>query len=120
MKYKYTLDVHTHTIASGHAYSTIMENAKQASVNGIELLGTTEHGSMMPHSPHVWYFHNYRVLPREMYGVMMIYGVEADIVDTNGSLDEDDDTLNKVDIIIGSIHQDVFKSSDEKRIQKHL
>ena len=25
---KYKLDVHTHTIASGHAYSTLMENAK--------------------------------------------------------------------------------------------
>ncbi|WP_244835217.1 phosphatase [Clostridium sp. BJN0001] len=112
MKYKYKLDVHTHTIASGHAYSTIMENAKQASINGIELLGTTEHGSMMPNSPHIWYFHNYKVLPREMYGVMMIYGIEADIIDKNGTFDEDDDTLNRVDIVIGSIHKNVFNSDD--------
>lgn len=59
---KYALDVHTHTIASGHAYSTLMENAKAASEKGIKVLGTTEHGITMPHSPHIWYFNNYKVL----------------------------------------------------------
>ena len=35
---KYVLDAHTHTIASGHAYSTIREMAKAASEKGLELL----------------------------------------------------------------------------------
>ena len=55
---KYALDVHTHTIISGHAYSTLMENAKAASEKGIKVLGTTEHGCTMPHAPHIWYFNN--------------------------------------------------------------
>ncbi|WP_252224232.1 MULTISPECIES: phosphatase [unclassified Clostridium] len=101
---KYALDVHTHTLVSGHAYSTLMENAKAASEKGIKVLGTTEHGVTMPNSPHIWYFHNYKVLPREMYGVTMLYGVEANISDYEGSLDMDDYTINKVDIVIGSIH----------------
>ena len=40
---KYVLDVHTHTIASGHAYNTIKEMAQSASEKGLELLGITEH-----------------------------------------------------------------------------
>ena len=81
---KYALDVHTHTIVSGHAYSTLMENAKAASEKGIKVLGTTEHGCMMPNAPHIWYFNNYKVLPREMYGVTMLYGVEANILNHDG------------------------------------
>jgi putative hydrolase len=106
---KYALDVHTHTIASGHAYSTLMENAKAASEKGIKVLGTTEHGISMPHAPHIWYFHNYKVLPREMYGVTMLYGTEANIIDYNGNLDMEDYTLDKMDIVIGSIHDEVYK-----------
>ena len=106
---KYALDVHTHTIASGHAYSTLMENAKAASEKGIKVLGTTEHGISMPHSPHIWYFNNYKVLPREMYGVTMLYGTEANIIDYDGNLDMDDSTLDILDIVIGSIHDEVYK-----------
>ena len=36
---KYLLDVHTHTIASGHAYNTIMEMAQAARDKGLKLLG---------------------------------------------------------------------------------
>lgn len=102
---KYALDVHTHTIASGHAYSTLMENAKAASEKGLKVLGTTEHGITMPGSPHIWYFANYKVLPRVMYDVTMLYGVEANIKDYDGNLDMDDDILEKLDIVIGSIHE---------------
>lgn len=43
----YLLDVHTHTIASGHAYNTIMEMAKAGFDKGLKLLGITEHAPMM-------------------------------------------------------------------------
>ena len=36
------LDVHTHTVASGHAYATLTEMAKAASQKGLKLLGITE------------------------------------------------------------------------------
>ena len=39
----YAADLHTHTIASGHAYSTIKEMAIAAEEKGIRLLGITEH-----------------------------------------------------------------------------
>lgn len=42
------VDSHTHTIASGHAYSTILENALAAKNKGLKLLCTTDHAPEMP------------------------------------------------------------------------
>lgn len=102
---KYVLDVHTHTLASGHAYSTLLENAKYASEIGLKLLGTTEHGPNMPGAPHIWYFDNFKVLPREIYGVTMLHGCEANIIDYNGNIDIPEDTAKNLDIIIASLHE---------------
>ena len=59
---KYVLDVHTHTIASGHAYNTIKEMAQSASEKGLELLGITEHAMKMPGTCHSFYFANLKML----------------------------------------------------------
>ena len=66
---KFIADLHTHTILSSHAYSTIMENAKYASSIGIQILGTTDHGPTLPGAPDLWHFGNFKVMPRELYGV---------------------------------------------------
>ena len=42
------VDLHTHTIASGHAYSTIEAMIKAAEQKGIRLFGITEHAPKMP------------------------------------------------------------------------
>ena len=41
---KVLLDAHTHTVVSGHAYSSLQEMAKAAADMGLEVLGITEHG----------------------------------------------------------------------------
>ena len=48
MKNKLLLDVHTHTLASGHAYGTVRENALGAKEKGLVGLGISEHGPGMP------------------------------------------------------------------------
>ena len=58
----YEFDLHTHTIASGHAYSTIKEMANSAKEKGLKLLGITEHAPTMPGTCHEFYFQNFRVL----------------------------------------------------------
>ena len=45
---KTLLDVHTHTVASGHAFSTLQEMAAAASEKGLKLLGITEHAPGIP------------------------------------------------------------------------
>ena len=44
---KFVLDAHTHTIASGHAYSTLLENVNYAAEKGLELVGITDHAPAM-------------------------------------------------------------------------
>lgn len=43
-------DLHTHTIASGHAFGTIWENARAAKDKGISVLAITDHGPSVPGS----------------------------------------------------------------------
>ena len=45
---KTLLDVHTHTVASGHAFSTLQEMAAAAFEKGLKLLGITEHAPGIP------------------------------------------------------------------------
>ena len=54
---KYILDTHTHTLASGHAYSTIDEMIQAAAKKKLELIGITEHAPKMPGSCQEIYFH---------------------------------------------------------------
>ena len=56
------LDVHTHTLASGHAYNTMWEMAQEAAKKGLQLLGITDHAPQMPGSSHEYYFSNLRAV----------------------------------------------------------
>lgn len=101
---KYILDTHTHTLASGHAYSTIDEMAKAAAERKLELLGITEHAPMMPGSCGEIYFSNLRVMPREKFGIKLLFGVELNIMDYKGTIDLPERLLKQMDICIASMH----------------
>lgn len=101
----YKLDIHTHTIASGHAYSTLQEMAKAASDKGLQILGITDHASSIPGSVRPVYFRNTHVIPREMYGVRLLIGAELNILDTNGTLDLEEFYYRLMDVRIAGIHK---------------
>ena len=100
----YLLDVHTHTIASGHAYNSMMEMAKAGFEKGLKLLGITEHAPMMPGSCGNMYFRNLKVVPRSLCGIEVMLGVELNILDFDGHVDLDAHTLRQLDIRIASLH----------------
>lgn len=101
---KYVLDTHTHTLASGHAYSTIKEMAEAAAEKGLELIAITEHAPMMPGSCNQIYFSNLRVCPRSIAGIEVMFGVELNVMDYEGHLDLDKSILAKLDLRIASLH----------------
>ena len=109
------MDLHTHTIASGHAYNTILEMAQAARDKGLELLGITEHGPAMKGSCHTIYFQNVKVIPRERYGVTTLFGVELNILDEDGRVDIPEELLPAMDLCIASLHIPCFppKSLEE-------
>lgn len=98
------LDLHTHTVASGHAYSTVQEMARAAADKGLEILGITEHGPSLPGACHPLYFRNVHVIPREVYGVRLLMGVELNIVDNDGNVDFDEFFMEKTDLRSAGLH----------------
>lgn len=101
---KVLIDAHTHTVASGHAYSSLQEMVQAASEKGLEVLGITEHGPSIPGTCPLLYFRNMFVIPRMMYGVRLLMGCEINILDTKGNIDLDDEHLDRLDIGIAGIH----------------
>lgn len=116
----YVLDVHTHTLASGHAFSTIREMAAAAKERGLQLLGITEHAPAMPGTCHEFYFHNYRVLDRNAYDVPILFGSEVNVIDADGSIDMPEHILKTLDIAIASIHPPCVRPMSEKETTQAL
>ena len=115
------LDVHTHTLASGHAYNTIREMAKSASEKGLELLGITEHAAAMPGAPHIFYFENMKMLDREMYGIQLLFGAELNILDSKGTVDLPQQVLKNLDLTVASLHIPCIKpGSKEENTSAYL
>lgn len=114
MSYEYVLDLHTHTIASGHAYNTLREMAKAASDKGLSVLGITEHAPKMPGTCHSFYFHNLKTVPRELYGIRLLLGSEVNIMDFEGNIDLEERDLKGMDIIIASLHTPCIKPGSIK------
>lgn len=132
--YNIKTDTHTHTLASGHAYSTAEENARAAAGLGLEALAITDHYSPLfhPNTDFTNYsnFWNMHSLPKNWFGVEMYYGAEADIVSMKGDLFGYDLTVphiwnkngvsylewlrGKADFFIASIHVGAFAEGKTK------
>ena len=104
------MDLHTHTIASGHAYNTLYEMAKSASKKGLTLFGSTDHAPKMPGTCNEFYFINFRVIPRKLFGINILMGAELNILDYKGRVDLRRGLLERLDYGVASIHEPCFKS----------
>ena len=104
MKYEIKLDVHTHTVMSGHAYSTLQEMGAAAQQKKLDILGITEHAPGIPGTCHPIYFRNLHVVPRQMGDLRLMLGAELNILDTKGTLDLDEYYYSKLDLRIAGIH----------------
>lgn len=100
----FLFDLHTHTIACGHAYSTLKENMDGAKEAGLLVYGLSEHAEGVPGSCNNMFFKNLKVLPRNYRGMTILRGIEADILDYEGNLDADEDILKRLDYAIASLH----------------
>lgn len=97
-------DLHTHTLASSHAYDPFDAMTQAAARAGYRAIAVTDHGPSMPDAPHCWHFFNLTALPRVSNGVAVLRGVEANVMDTFGNLDFDAAALADLDWVVASIH----------------
>ena len=106
------VEVHCHTNVVKHAYSTIIEAVQCAKEAGLRGIAVTDHGPELFDGAPLLYFRNMDLVSDEMYGVRILKGVEANILDQNGRIDLPPEVLQRLDWVIASIHIPEFEASD--------
>ena len=101
---KLIADLHTHTIASTHAYATITEMANEANRLGLFALAITDHARTMPGAPGPFYFESLGILPKYFGNVRVLTGIEANICDFHGNIDVEENLQNSLEWIVASMH----------------
>lgn len=101
---KIAADLHCHTTASGHAYSTIEEIIRAASEAGLEAVAITDHGPGLQTLLPRWHFENLKVLPKKVMGVEVFRGIEANIINDRGELDANPVEMKSLNYIIAGCH----------------
>ncbi len=116
---KICADLHTHTIASGHAYGTIREMAFAASEKKLEMLGISEHAPGIPGTVGTYYYWCLNKIPRELYGVKMLFGSELN-VHQDGSLSMTEEELDRLDYALVGIHDLCYEDRGRERNTDNL
>ena len=102
---KIQVDTHTHSVLSGHAWSTIIENVQYAKKRNIKKICVTEHAPAMPGTAVNFFVQMMRVFPESIDGVDLVKGLEFNIMDFDGNLDvTKHHQLKHVDWGIASMH----------------
>ncbi len=87
---KIIADMHTHTLSSHHAFSTIAENCSVAKERGLTHVALTNHGPAMMDAPNIVHF--LALMPKVACGVRVLSGAEVNIlgdhIDTSGPFSE--------------------------------
>ncbi len=112
----FEVDAHTHTIATGHAFSTILENIQVAKKKNLKGFCITDHGPSRPDSPNIEFFKMLasRYLPDEIDGVRVYTGVELNIISDEGDVDLPNNILKNLDFNIVAFHNQTPYSSNSK------
>lgn len=122
---KILIDTHTHSVHSGHAYSTVNENMLYASEHGMEAVAITDHAFALPGGAHPFYFFNIFVIPNKLHNVKLYRGAELNILGENGEIDdfaETDNTalLDKLEFKIASLHPPCISPKTSTDFTKHI
>lgn len=111
---KNILDLHTHSILSNHAYSSVTENIDEALKKGMKYLGVLEHQyDSCGVGAHYFAVANLGEVPDYVEGLRIIKGVELNILD-KGEFDLSKTNLNKLDYAIASMHQFIYSKDHTK------
>jgi len=103
---KFIADTHCHTVASSHAYSTILENVAEAKKKDLKYIAITDHTGAIPDAPGAWYFQNLIILPKEIDGVKILKCIESNVFGPSGRIDIPEfNERGGLDWVIASIHE---------------
>lgn len=118
LEMKFIADLHMHTTASTHAYSSLQEMVDAAAQRGLSAVAITDHGITMPGAPGKWYFHNLRVVPHRFHGVLVLRGQETNIIDYEGHIDVEQECEEDLDWVVASIHSVCMPQGEQPSPEK--
>lgn len=105
-------DLHVHSSFTYDAFNTPYEMAAEASRKGIKMIGICDHGPVDAVTPSMQdhftmaHFHSPRRKRTKIDGIELIWGIEIDILDEDGTLDPgvSPEILMRQDLVIASLH----------------
>lgn len=106
----FEIDTHTHTVLSGHAHSTIMENAAAAAKICLKGIVMSDHGPTIQSSAPDYNIGTYAYLPYHIEGVRIYRGIEANIIDHKGTIDIREKYIKQLEFAIAGMHEVVIGS----------
>jgi putative hydrolase len=86
---------------------------EEAKNMGLEMFAITDHAPKMPGSSDIFHFYNQSVIPREVDGIKILRGVEANIISFDGELDIPLKLHKRMDLVIGSFHPVCFPAGSK-------
>lgn len=117
--YKFLLDIHTHTLASGHAYGSIREMAYEAQQKGLYILGVSDHAPGIPGTCDPIYFTNLDKIPKKLHDVEILHGCEINVLN-DGTLSLEQKYIDRLDYTIVGIHRQCYKDVGIKENTQNL
>ena len=101
---KNLIDLHTHSVLSTHAFSSLTENIEYASSIGLKVYGISEHQpDNQGIGAHKFVFSNcYRIAPKQLKDTKILVGIELNILD--GGFDLSGVNVNELSYVIASMH----------------
>lgn len=98
------IDMHIHSVASGHALNTVDEIRTYAEKLGMTHIAITDHGPAMEGAPHEGYFEVSEMVDINENGLKIYMGIEANILDLEGTIDINDPYFSLQKIVSAGIH----------------
>jgi len=100
------IDLHLHTVASGHAQSTVLEYIEQAKKLHMDVIGISDHG---PNNAETLttevYFRTLDRIPNIVDGIRVLKGIEANVINESGDIDVSDKLIERLDFVMANIHE---------------
>lgn len=100
------IDLHIHSISSGHALNTLDEIRAYATKTGMTHIAITDHGPAMKGGPHEGYFEVSEMVEVSAIKDLKVYmGIEANILDSDGTLDIHEPYYSMQKIVSAGLHE---------------
>jgi putative hydrolase len=120
-QFKMLIDLHIHTIHSGHAYASFYEILNKAKSKGMKIVGITDHGpDTLGGANNIHFKMGYRA-PKNYKGIEVLWGGEANIIDREGNIDIDEYSIKNMDFLMLGVHKNQsYKDSGKKENTRSL